>query len=271
MSETNIEWASHTLNYYSWACTKVSPGCKNCYAQSLAERYGKDFNAPPAWRGKNAMKELMKLPPGAVAFVNSMSDTYHERVPVQWVHSIHNAALIRPDVTFLLLTKRIERAYALSRFLAYPPNLWIGTSVESEEYLWRLDYLLEIPAAGHFVSAEPLLGSLAGIRKYLCYHLRANQFLASPEHRSLSETWQTHPRRLRDKRLEWVIVGGESGPNRRDFDPQWARELRDLCEYWDVPFMFKQGGAFKPGQDRLLDHRTWDETPFKATSHQGRS
>lgn len=264
MSETNIEWASHTLNFYTWACQKVSPGCKNCYAQSLAVRYGRDFDAPPAWRGKNAIKELMKLPAGAVVFVNSMSDTYHESVPVAWIHGIHNAALLRPDVTFLLLTKRIERAYGLSRFLAYPPNLWIGTSVESEEYLWRLDYLLEIPAAGHFVSAEPLLGSLAGIEKYLHYDHKAPQFLTSGiPLMSRYETWLKYPERLRDKRLEWVIVGGESGGNRRPFDPKWARQIRDLCNHWDVPFMYKQGGAHKPGQDRVLDGRTWDETPFR--------
>lgn len=266
MSETNIEWASHTLNFYNWACTKVSPGCKNCYAQTMAKRYGRDFDSPPIWRGKNAMKELKNLPAGAVVFVNSMSDTYHERVPVQWIHSIHNAALLRPDVTFLILTKRIERAYSLSRFLAYPPNLWLGTSVESDEYLWRLDYLLEIPAAGHFVSAEPLLSSIAGIKRYLYIDIKGEQFLPTitRRHRWLSEVHTFKLARYRDHRLGWVILGGESGDQRRPFSQDWAREVRDLCVDADVPFMFKQGSSFKPGQDRLLDGRTWDETPFQA-------
>lgn len=244
MSETNIRWASHTLNYFSWACTKVSPGCKHCYAKTLAERYGKTFDVPPQWRGKNAIKELKSLPSGAVVFVNSMSDSYHESVPVQWIHDIHNAAAyIRPDVTFLLLTKRPERAYGLSQFLVYPRNLWVGTSVENSDYLWRLDYLLRIPAAGHFVSAEPLLGSLTGLSPYL---------RAMPDRRALG----------------WVIVGAESGANRRPFDVQWARELRDMSTANGVPFMFKQGSAFKSEQNRVLDGRTWDETPFTVSAPQ---
>lgn len=241
--KTSIEWASHTLNFYSWACTKVSPGCKHCYAKTLADRYGKDFNAPPQWRGANAMKELRTLPKGAVAFVNSMSDTYHEAVPVQWIHSIHNAALLHPDVTFLLLTKRPERAYGLSRYLAYPPNLWVGTSVESEDYLWRLDYLLRIPAAGHFVSAEPLLGRLPNLSHYMkpITHIQGH----------------TH-----HHALKWVIVGGESGAHRRPFYSAWAAEIQVMCAMHHVPFLYKQGSAFMSGKDRILNGRTWDETPF---------
>jgi protein gp37 len=241
--KTTIEWASHTLNYFSWACTKVSPGCKNCYAKALAERYGKDFNAPPQWRGANAMKELRALPAGAIVFVNSMSDTYHESVPAQWVHSIHNAALLRPDVVFLLLTKRPERALGLSPYLAYPPNLWVGTSVESEDYLWRLDYLLKIPAAGHFVSAEPLLGRLPALSHYL-------------------KPLTSLPGPVQRQALKWVIVGGESGTGRRPFYSAWAAEIQVMCAMNNVPFMYKQGSAFKSGQDRFLNGRTWDETPF---------
>lgn len=241
--ETNIEWASHTLNFYEWACQKVSPGCKNCYAESLAIRYGRIFNRPPAWRNA-AFKELKTMKPGSVIFVNSMSDTYHESAPVHWIHSIHNTARQRPDVTFLLLTKRIERAYYLSRYLDYPPNLWVGTSVENADYLWRLEYLLRIPAAGHFVSAEPLLSPLPGIMPFLC------------------------PSTLRKTALKWVIVGGESGGNRRPFAKAWASEIQELCQEAGVPFMFKQGGAFKPGQDRLLNFRTYDETPFSSSAMQ---
>lgn len=275
MVETNIQWASHTLNYYSWACTKVSPGCKNCYAKTLAERYGRNFDAPPQWRGKNAMRELRTMPAGSVVFVNSMSDTYHESAPVEWIHSIHNAALIRPDVTFLLLTKRPERAYGLSKYLAYPPNLWVGTSVESAEYLWRLEYLLAIPAAGHFVSAEPLLGSLTGDRKaaskrvseglkyYLSAELTDNSLLR--QYATFKQgDYEYSYARWRWNTLKWVIVGAESGGNRRPFDLDWARELRDMTVGAGVPFMFKQGSAFKSEQERLLDGREWNETPFNA-------
>jgi protein gp37 len=235
MGKTTIEWASHTWNPYTWACRKVSPGCANCYAEFLAERRSGPgaFNRAPEWRGARAMQEIRRMPRGAVVFVNSMSDTYHEQARVSWIHSIHNiAAYLRPDVTFLLLTKRPERALALARTLTYPPNLWVGTSVENADYLWRLDYLLRIPAAGHFVSAEPLLGPLPGLRQYV------------------------------QSGLKWVIVGAESGAKRRPFDKAWARDIRDMCGRAGVAYMFKQGGAYASGQDRLLDGRTWDETPF---------
>lgn len=239
MGKTKIEWCDYSLNFYTWDCTKVSPGCKNCYMMALAERYGKPLVGRPQWRGANAYKELRRIPAGSVVFVNDMSDTYHESVPEAWIHAIHNAAAYnRPDLTFLLLTKRPERAYAMRHQLIWPRNLWLGTSVESEDYLWRLSYLRHIPAAGRFVSAEPLLGSL---RRGLEYYLR-------PE-------W-----------ISWVIVGGESGANRRAFDPDWAREIRDMCSRTGAKFFFKQGSAFKPGQDRVLDGRTWDEGVRWATT-----
>jgi protein gp37 len=236
MSETIIRWATHSWNPYTWNCNKVSPGCKNCYAATLAERYGKKFDGAPQWRGANAMKELLKFPAGSVLFVNSMSDTYHELVPTAWIHSIHNlAAYVRPDITFLLLTKRPERAYGLRHQLVWPKNLWLGTSVENDEYLWRLAYLTRTPASGRFVSAEPLLGSLKiGFEAYL------------------------------SRGINWVIVGGESGGNRRDFNKDWAREIRDMCIRTGVPFMYKQGSAFKSEQDKILDGREWSESPFTA-------
>lgn len=243
MSETIIRWATDTRNYYSWNCNKVSPGCMNCYAKSLAERKGQQFDGAPQWRD-NVRKE--KIKPGHIYFVNSMSDTYHEGVPVQWIHRIHNEALAHPEATFLVLTKRIERAYYLAPYLAWPPNLWLGTSIENEGYLWRLDYLLDIPAAGHFVSAEPLLGRLPGLFSFM-------------------KPWQWSVRRGRwraRRHLGWVIVGAESGGNRRPFDKAWAREIRDMCLRYQVPFMFKQGSAFKSEQDRLLDGREWNESPF---------
>lgn len=261
MGKTGIEWASHTVNFYTWNCTKVSPGCKNCYAATLAERqngrnsHGGEFTGAPVMR-PTVWKELRSktaLPPGSVAFINSMSDTFHEGATVQMIHSIFNAAAyIRPDVTFLVLTKRPDRAYAMRHTLPWPENLWLGTSVENADYLWRLDYLLEIPAAGHFVSAEPLLGSPHGLEYYLpqpvtSWAHRPGQHLTYGQFKSA---------------LRWVIAGAESGGNRRPFNPDWVREIRDMCIRTGTPFMFKQGSAFKPGQNRLLDGRTWSETPF---------
>lgn len=264
--DTNIRWATDTLNFYTWNCNKVSPGCKNCYAEAMSERFPKNsaggrFEGAPVWRN-NAMKELKALKPGAVAFVNSMSDSYHEHAPLKYIHWIHNlAAYTRPDVTFLLLTKRPERALALSPHLIYPPNLWIGTSVESSDYLWRLDYLLQIPAAGHFVSAEPLLTALPGLMRYLKPQshrvIRRVPFYAEADEYG-ADYYYSQPKR----RLGWVIVGGESGDNRRPFNKEWAREIRDMCQRNNIPFMFKQGSARRSEQDKDLDGREWSESPF---------
>ena len=234
MSKTKIGWADETLNFFTHRCTPVSEGCKNCYMFTMAKRYGQDPYGAPEWR-ENAMKEYRALKPGEVVFVNSMSDTYHEGAPLEWIQRIHSLAAQKPAVTFLMLTKRPERALELAPQLQWPANLWIGTSVEMRKYLHRSDTLLQIPAAGHFLSAEPLLESLGDIREYL------------------------------NAGLDWVILGAESGKNRREFDLVWAREVRDQCDEIGVPFMFKQGSHFKPGQNRLLDGRTWDETPFQDT------
>lgn len=229
--ETAIEWASHTWNPYTWKCNKVSQGCKNCYMMAQASRYGQDPNGTPQWR-EAALKELPRIPSGSVVFVNSMSDTYHEGVSLETIQRVHDVIASYPDITFLLLTKRIERARELALELTWSPNIWIGTSVENRSVLHRLNDLIHIPAGGHFVSVEPQLEEI-NLLGYL--------------HRG----------------VDWVICGGESGAGRRYFDKNWARALRDECQQASVPFLFKQGAAFKSGQDRLLDGRTWDETPFQ--------
>jgi protein gp37 len=238
MSKTTIEWATHSINFYNWQCHKVSEGCANCYMMAMAKRFPNNGagTGVPQWRNR-ANNELRNLPAGSVAFINSMSDSYHESVPQEWIHRIHNAAWMRPDVTFLMLTKRPHRAYGLRHFLKWPENLWIGTSVESPKYYYRLDFLLRIPAAGHFLSAEPLLEGLPDLGKYLL------------------------PTESRAG-LKWVIVGGESGDNRREFNKDWARQIRNLCHQTNVPFMFKQGSHRLSGNDRLLDSKTYDESPF---------
>jgi protein gp37 len=228
MGETNIGWADHTINWYTWDCTRVSPGCKNCYMMAMANRYGRPLVGQPQWRGAKAEQELRRVPSDSVVFVNSMSDTYHENVPEQWIHLIHNTARHRLDVIFLILTKRVERLAGLSPMLAFPSNLWVGTSVESPDYLWRLEYLRRVPAAGRFVSFEPLLAPIPDV--------------------DLSG-------------FRWAIVGGESGSNRRPFERWWADDLRRICGAQGVSFFYKQGSAFKPGQDRLLNGKEYNEYP----------
>lgn len=237
--KTNIEWADYSWNPYLWRCTKISPGCQHCYMMTLAERRGQDPTGPFGTRWPAAMAELRKMPSGAVIFVNSMSDTYHKDAKLAWIHHIHNTALAHPDKTFLALTKRPERALHLAPHLAWPGNLWLGVSVESGQYLWRIDYALATPAAGVFVSAEPLLGSI-------------------PYYRLASRLWSDNGTR---RAVGWVIAGGESGGNRRRLERNWVRDIRDMCIMFQVPFIFKQGSAYKPGQDRFLDGRTWDEVP----------
>jgi protein gp37 len=173
---------------------------------------------------------------------------------MEMIHGCHNAALLYPELTFLILTKRAERALALSPQLAYPPNLWVGCSVENEDYLWRLAYLLMIPAAGHFVSAEPLLGQIPAIERYLARGVNAVM--------NRHGTVDVYPPVKFPNYLKWVILGAESGPNRRGFDKRWATEIADLCGRYDVPFMFKQGSHLYPGRDRALNGKFWNQTPF---------
>lgn len=222
-TKTGIEWTDYTINFTEWQCDKVSPGCKNCYAAALAARFGKDFSTRDGLRERfdAAEKALKKLPRGAAVFVNSMSDFAHEKAPRAWLERILDNARQHPDKTFLLLTKRIDRPDLLE--LAYPENVWLGTSVENSDYLWRLDYLIKLPVK-RFVSAEPLLGELMGLKAYI-------------------------------RQLQTVIVGAESGDKRRPFNPVWARQIRDICGDASVPFMFKQGSHRLPGQNRLLDGR----------------
>lgn len=250
MSKTNIAWAQYSWNPYLWRCRKRSPGCQNCYMMTLARRRGQDPSGAFGTRWDAALKELARFPAGAVIFVNSMSDTYYEAAADADVHRVHNTALAHPDKTFLVLTKRPERPYYMRHLLAWPENLWLGVSVESADYLWRIAYALLTGAAHVFVSAEPLLGDVEGLQHYL-----GTACVEEPVVSPLSgRLWWT-------RGVEWVIVGGESGPNRRPFDRQWARNIREMCTARDVPFFFKQGSAYKPGRDRLLDGRAWDEIP----------
>lgn len=242
MSKTNISWATHSLNFYNWYCTKVSAGCKNCYMFAMREQYGR-ADSELKWRA-NARKEYDVLKRGDVVFVNSMSDTYHEDAPIEWIQGIHNLAAAKPDVTFLLLTKRISRAHDLQDDLVWPGNLWLGTSIENQKSLWRLDELASTPG-NHFVSMEPLLENLADDNHWDSLSNYYSEF----EH------------------IQWVIVGGESGPNRRPFDKLWARNIQEFCHETGTHFTFKQGSALRPGGDNALDGYTYLTTPFTEAVH----
>ena len=166
-------------------------------------------------------------------FVNSMSDLFHDRVPEHFIKSVLQTAAKTPWHTYQILTKRAERLAKVAPRLDWPENVWQGVSIESEEYAWRAQYLRTVPAAVRFLSIEPLLGPI---------------------------------RKLSLRGIDWVIVGGESGPHCRAVDAEWVRSLRDQCVNADVPFFFKQWGGFFPkAGGRLLDGREWNEMPARVS------
>lgn len=239
MSERSpIEWTDSTWNPVT-GCTKVSPGCKHCYAETFAERWRGVRGHPyehgfdlRMWPDRLALPLSWKKP--RMIFVNSMSDLFHERVPPRFIRRVFRVMDDASWHTFQILTKRADRLAELAGKLAWPANVWMGVSVETTDYLWRADRLREVPAAVRFLSIEPLLGPI---------------------------------RNLDLERIEWVIVGGESGPGARPLDPGWVRRIRDECRAAGVPFFFKQwGGVQKKRAGRMLDGRTWDEMPAAPAS-----
>lgn len=236
MSETKITWASEALNFLSWNCNKVSPGCKNCYAMTHSQKYpqnsaGGSFLGAPVWR-ENSLKELKAIKPGQTVFVNTHSDTFHEVNSWTWLQSMFRHMNQRPDLIFLLLTKRPQIAELSSDFLKWTDNIWLGVSVESADYMHRLNVLDHIPVAHRFVSFEPLLGYIP--KTALTPAL---------------------------KNIEWIITGGESGEYRRPFGKQWAVDIQQVAAQMKIPFYFKQGSGIWPDSDRLLAGQTYDERP----------
>ena len=234
MSEkSTIEWTDSTWNPVT-GCTKVSTGCKHCYAETFAERW-RGVPGHPFEQGFDLRlwPQRLRLPldwkkPRTV-FVNSMSDLFHEQVPTTFIEAVFDTMTQAYWHTFQVLTKRSERMAALAPELTWPRNVWMGVSVENARYLRRVDHLRGVPAAVRFLSIEPLLGRVGTIPL---------------------------------DGIDWVIVGGESGPGARPLDPVWAREIRDQCVAGAVPFFFKQwGGVRKDRTGRLLDGRLWDEMP----------
>lgn len=233
MSEkSSIHWTDATWNPVT-GCTKISPGCKHCYAERVALKMQK--RGFPAYRNgfevtihpERADLPLKWMEPRMV-FVNSMSDLFHEKLPDSYIANIFEIMRKASQHTFQVLTKRAAR---LGEWPGpWPANVWPGVSVEDQpRAMERIDHLLKVVANVHWLSCEPLLGPL-DLRRWL-------------------------------PRLQWVVVGGESGPNYREMRPEWARSIRDQCQTANVPFFFKQGNGLYPGTGRELDGRLWEEYP----------
>jgi protein gp37 len=227
---TAIEWTDETWNPLS-GCTKVSPGCDNCYAERITTRWGRDFSKVEMHTKRLEQPSKWKRP--RMIFVNSMSDTFHSSLTNHQIDVMFYAMFAAPQHTYQVLTKRPNRVKRWWARLAragyeWPRNIWLGTSVESATYLPRIDRLTETPAPIKFVSIEPLLGRIPYERLEVFLHFR---------------------------QLQWVIVGGESGPSARPMHPDWAREVRDACVDYRVPFFFKQWGEWTPGENVESDRK----------------
>ncbi|HJQ85406.1 MAG TPA: phage Gp37/Gp68 family protein [Candidatus Binatia bacterium] len=228
-----IEWTDATWNPVT-GCTKVSPGCKHCYAERLAKRLRAMGNA--RYRRGFAVtlhRDVLSTPLRWVRprriFVNSMSDLFHEEIPESFIQKTFITMERASWHQFQILTKRADRLAALAPNLPWSPNIWQGVSVEDARHIWRIECLRQVPAHVRFLSVEPMLGAI-------------------PE--------------LPLEGIQWVIVGGESGPGCRDVKAEWVREIRDQCRSASVPFFFKQwGGRTSKSRGRTLDGRVWDEMP----------
>jgi protein gp37 len=233
MAKSSIEWTESTWNPVT-GCNKISPGCHHCYAERMAKRlqamgqknYVNGFeltfqeqtlNLPLRWKKPQTI------------FVNSMSDLFHKDVPIEYIKKVFDVMGEANWHQYQVLTKRADRLLELDPYLIWHPHVWMGVSVENNDYTFRIDYLRKTGAHVKFLSIEPLLGPIGDM--------------------NLSG-------------IDWVIVGGESGPGARIMDPQWVLNIRDQCIQAKVPFFFKQwGGVHKKKAGRILDGRTWDEMP----------
>ncbi len=240
-----IEWTEATWNPTT-GCDRVSAGCDNCYALTLAKRlkamgaakYQTDGDSRTSGPGfglalhPDALDIPRRWHSSRVVFVNSMSDLFHARVPLTFVRDVFQVIADTPQHTYQVLTKRSVRLRRVANWLEWPDNLWMGVSVEDESQLGRVDDLRAVPAAVRFLSLEPLLGPLPGLNL---------------------------------EGIGWVIAGGESGPHHRPMDPAWVAGIRDTCQTAGVPFFFKQWGGRNPkARGRDLNGRTWDEMPARA-------
>lgn len=228
-----IEWTDATWNPVT-GCTQVGPGCDNCYALRFAERWRGVPNHPyeqgfdlKLWPDRLHIPLSWKRP--RRIFVNSMSDLFHKDVPDEFIRRVFDVMVQADWHVFQVLTKRSSRLASLGQSLPWRPHIWAGVSVELDRMVSRVDHLRTVPAHVRFISAEPLLGPLDNLD-------------------------------LTD--IHWLISGGESGPNYRPCNPDWVRDLQQLCQTNEVAFFHKQWGGNRPKSGgRMLDGRTWDEMP----------
>lgn len=232
-SNSPIEWTEATWNPVT-GCDKVSPGCAHCYAERMAKRL-KAMGQTNYARGfeLTLQPQMLELPlkwkRSKRIFVNSMSDMFHADVPLEFIQKAFDVMRRANWHQFQMLTKRSDRLLSLDSELDWQPHIWMGVSVESARFLHRIDHLRETCAHVKFLSLEPLLGPLP---------------------------------RLDLRNIDWVIVGGESGPRARPMKPEWVSDIRDQCQDTQVAFFFKQwGGVFKSRTGRELEGRTWDQMP----------
>lgn len=232
-AKTGIEWTEMTWNPVT-GCIKVSQGCKHCYAEKMAKRllamgsnrYTNGF-APTLHEDLIDLPRRWKKP--RTVFVNSMSDLFQEAVPADFIRRVFETMAACPQHTFQVLTKRSERLVALAPDLPWTENIWMGVSVEDQRVVNRVHDLVRTPAKVKFLSCEPLIGPLNDLP-------------------------------LLD--IDWVIVGGESGPGARPMREAWVRSIQRQCERYNTSFFFKQwGGVRKDRTGRLLDGRTYDAMP----------
>jgi protein gp37 len=233
MAKSAIEWTECTWNPVT-GCTKISAGCRYCYAERMAVRL--QAMGQPAYASgfelalhPEKLCQPLEWRKSSTIFVNSMSDLFHEDIPTEFIQDVFKTMREASWHRFQILTKRAERLEELDSVVEWPENVWMGVTVERQDYAARVDHLRGCGAQTKFLSCEPLLGPL----------------------HSLDLTG-----------IDWVIVGGESGPSSRPMDPAWVRDLRDQCTGASVPFFFKQwGGRNKKKAGRNLDGRLWSQTP----------
>ena len=231
MNHSKIEWTESTWNP-TIGCTKVSAGCDHCYAERITQRFPHTYpNGFDLTLREHALELPLRWKAPRKIFVNSMSDLFHADIPDGYIQRVFDVMVRAPHHQYQILTKRAERLARLAPRLPWPANIWMGVSVETRAFDWRVDYLRSVPAAIRFVSAEPLLGSLAGI--------------------SLEG-------------IHWVIGGGESQPGCRPTEMDWFRELRDACRHQGIAFFLKQLGGHpskRGGDEAKLDGRRWHDLP----------
>lgn len=235
MRQTKIEWTESTWNPVT-GCTKISPGCSRCYAERMSRRL-KSMGQPNYANGfrLSVHDRLTNLPlswktPQTV-FVNSMSDLFHKDVPSEFIFKVFDVMNMANWHTYQILTKRSCRLRLLSPYISWNNHIWMGVSIESADFLCRIRDLQTTAAKIKFLSLEPLLGPIPNIEL---------------------------------NGIDWVIVGGESGPKARPLEVSWVSDIRDQCLKANVPFFFKQwGGVNKKKAGRLLDGKIWDQMPRK--------